>query len=153
MSAWQSLVAGFDISRFGRATPRFDPAELKLLNGRILGMMDYAEVSDRLADMGVDMGGGFWDAIRGNLSTLAEASDLHAIITAPITPVIDADDSQMLAVAAKLLPDGEPDTEHGPAGPRPLLLKPDVRARGCSCRCGWRLPASGQARNSPICCR
>ena len=61
------LVAGFDITRFGRATPRFDPAELKLLNGRVLGMMDYAEVSARLADMGVDMGSGFWDAIRGNL--------------------------------------------------------------------------------------
>lgn len=105
------LVAGFDITRFGRATPRFDPAELKLLNGRVLGMMDYAEVSARLADMGVDMGSGFWDAIRGNLATLAEASDLHAIITAPITPVIDAEDSQMLEAAAQLLPDGEPDTD------------------------------------------
>lgn len=103
------LIEGFDIARFGRATPRFDPAELNLINGRILGMLDYDTVQPRLAELKADMGADFWIAIRGNLETLAEARQLQAMITTPIEPVIAADDAVMLGVAAGLLPEGEPD--------------------------------------------
>ena len=103
------LVAGFDISRFGRATPRFDPADLTMINGRIIGMMDYGDVRERLSELGADMGQDFWDAVRGNLTRLSEVVDLHAMVTSPISPVIDADDKNMLEQAAALLPAGEPD--------------------------------------------
>lgn len=103
----QALVAGFDINRFGRATPRFDPAELKLLNGRILGMMDHAMVRERLEAMAIAGGEEFWLAVRGNIAALAEVADLYQMATTPITPVID--NADLLAEAAKLLPEGEPD--------------------------------------------
>lgn len=110
-SRMDDLVAGFDIGRFGRATPKFDPAELTLLNGRILGMMDYDAVADRLAGLGLEMDAPFWEAIRGNLATLSEATGLYAMVTAPITPVIADEDRDMLADAARILPEGEPDAE------------------------------------------
>jgi glutamyl-tRNA synthetase len=105
------LVEGFDISRFGRATAKFDPTELNLLNGRILGMMEYDAVSERLADMGIDMGADFWVAIRGNLNTIDEVKTLHDMIMAPIMPVVADEDKEMLATAAQLLPDGDPDAK------------------------------------------
>ncbi|MGC6484348.1 MAG: glutamate--tRNA ligase [Candidatus Puniceispirillales bacterium] len=105
------VVSGFDITRFGRATPKFDPAELSLLNGRILGMTDHEAVQDRLAAMGLDISPDFWSAIRGNLSTIADAAGLHAMVTAPLMPVIAAEDREMLAAAAQLLPEGDPEPE------------------------------------------
>ena len=100
------VIAGFDMTRFGRATPRFDPAELKMINSRILGQMEYEAVSGRLADLGITSGGAvFWNAVRGNIANIAEAKTWFDIATQPITPVIE--DQDFLATAASLLPEGE----------------------------------------------
>ena len=111
-AAMDELVAGFDIGRFGRATPRFDPAELKLLNGRVLGMAEYGAISERLAGLGVDFGDedrarAFWEAVRGNIATLNETRDLFRMVADTVSPVIE--EAGMLGKAADLLPDGEPD--------------------------------------------
>ena len=108
-TAMAEVVAGFDISRFGRATPRFDPAELKLLNGRVLGMTEFDAVAGRLEALGVDFGDAgraraFWEAVRGNIAVLDEALELFRMVTAEITPVIE--EAGMLASAAELLPEG-----------------------------------------------
>ncbi len=103
-------VAGFDITRFGRATPRFDENELKMLNGRLLGMMDFANVSADLEKLGISGNESFWLAARGNITILDDAKTWYEIATTPITPKISPEDKPMLAAAVELLPEGEPDT-------------------------------------------
>ena len=111
-TAMAELVAGFDITRFGRATPRFDPADLELLNGRILGMTEFDAVAGRLDALGVGFGDDararvFWNAVRGNIASLKEALEHFRMVTDTVAPVIE--EADMLARAADLLPDGEPD--------------------------------------------
>ena len=108
----EELVAGFDIGRFGRATPRFDPADLKLLNGRILGMLEYDSVAGRLGELDVVFDDeasarAFWLAVRGNISSLRDTLDLYRMVAAAVSPVIE--EADMIGKAASLLPGGEID--------------------------------------------
>src|SRR3546814_10857722 len=68
----QPLLDRFDFAHFGRAPARFDPAELQQLNARIVHLMDYEDVRERLPS-GVTVEA--WEAIRPHLSTVAEAAD------------------------------------------------------------------------------
>lgn len=101
------ITKGFDIHHFSRAAAKFDPAELANLNAKLLHSMDWNEVADRLDCDGADAT--FWQAIRGNISTLAEAADWWQVVTGPITPVIE--EADFLAAAAEELAGGPLDAE------------------------------------------
>ncbi|XDZ64660.1 glutamate--tRNA ligase [Alphaproteobacteria bacterium LSUCC0684] len=103
----QELIEGFDISRFGRATPRFDPAELKLVNSRVLNGMPFTSVEKRLEALGVGGGAGFWEAVRGNIDRLEDTARLFHMATEPLKPQLE--DGDLLAAAISALPEGEPD--------------------------------------------
>ena len=104
-AAMQDITDGFDLSRFGRATAKFDPAELAQVNARIVQQLSFADVAYRLASAGVDGGEAFWMAVRDNLSTVAEAGDWWQVCSAAIKPVIEA--AEVTDAAADLLPEGE----------------------------------------------
>ena len=103
----EQLADGFDLNRFGRATPRFDPEDLKVINAKLLHDTDFAQVSDRLAALGVEGGEAFWSAIRGNLSQLSDAAEWWQVASGDITPMISEDDREFCAAAGDLLPEGE----------------------------------------------
>jgi glutamyl-tRNA synthetase len=91
------LIASFDFSRFGRAPARFDEAELAQLNARIVHQLEHAAVADRLP-AGIDAAG--WEAIRPNLTTVAEAADWWAVVEGPIAaPPVEDEDRDFLAQA------------------------------------------------------
>lgn len=94
-----ALAAGFDIARFGRAMPKFDPADLELLNARLLHSLPFERVAARLP-AGYDAA--LWEAVRPNLSRLAEAEAWLAICRGPVVPQIE--DAAFAATAAGLLP-------------------------------------------------
>jgi len=94
------LVPGFDLATFGRAPARFDPADLAAINARTLHMLPHAAVSDRLP-AGMTAAG--WQAVRGNLSTLAEAADWQAVIAGPVAVTPEAEDVDYVAAAADVL--------------------------------------------------
>jgi glutamyl-tRNA synthetase len=95
------LLGSFDFSRFGRAPARFDEAELAALNQRIVHMLDFAAVSDRLPD---GMGEAAWEAIRPNLETVAQAADWWGIVTGPLdAPALDEEDCAFVGQAAAVL--------------------------------------------------
>jgi glutamyl-tRNA synthetase len=99
------LMDGFEIGKFGRATPKFDIDELRQLNARLMNVLPFDAVRDRLAAM--DLGGitaAFWDAVRPNLTKVADIRDWWTICNQPLTPVIE--EPQFTAEAAALLPDG-----------------------------------------------
>ncbi|WP_193371463.1 glutamate--tRNA ligase [Pelagibius marinus] len=94
-----ALAQGFDLSRFGRATPKFDPAELEHLNARLLHVTPFEAVADRLPQ-GFDAD--LWAAIRPNLTRLAEAAVWQNICRGPVIPQIE--DAGFARQAAELLP-------------------------------------------------
>ncbi|MGE5146519.1 MAG: glutamate--tRNA ligase [Candidatus Eiseniibacteriota bacterium] len=101
-SLWE-LVEGFDFGRFGRATPKFDPAELKQLNARVLHAMPFKGAHPRLGALGVkDADERFWFAIRGNIERLEDAVDWWRVCRGPMMPVID--DKAFADEAARHLP-------------------------------------------------
>ncbi|MCG8492448.1 MAG: glutamate--tRNA ligase [Sneathiellales bacterium] len=102
-----AVIDGFDISRFSRAAAKFDPAELKNLNARILHEMPWEQAKSKL-----DLDGtteAFWLAIRGNIDVIGEARQWWQVVNGEINPIVE--DQAFLDKAAELLPDGELDVE------------------------------------------
>lgn len=93
------LVASFDFARFGRAPARFDEEELAQLNARIVHQLGFDAVQDRLP---AGMGAAGWEAIRPNLSTVAEAADWWRVVEGPVAATIPEEDRAFLALAAGL---------------------------------------------------
>jgi glutamyl-tRNA synthetase len=96
------LVAGFDFSKLSRAPSRFDPHELRLLNAKLLHMLPFGAVADRLRAMGVAGDEAFWQAVKGNLAVLAEAKLWWEVVSGALQPVIA--DAKLCREAAALLP-------------------------------------------------
>jgi glutamyl-tRNA synthetase len=103
------LARGFDFAKLSRAPARFDPHELRLLNAKLLHMLPFNAVSDRLAATGVSGGAAFWEAVRGNLAVLGDAKVWWQVVNGSIEPIIA--DAALCSEAAALLPpepwDGE----------------------------------------------
>jgi glutamyl-tRNA synthetase len=106
----KQLIAEFDIAHYSRSTPKFDPAELEVLNAKVLHDTSYEAAKPRLAALGLDAallekhGEAFWLAVRGNLQKFAEAADWWKIIFDKHSPVIE--EKEFIAQATPLLPEG-----------------------------------------------
>jgi glutamyl-tRNA synthetase len=91
------LVAAFDFATFGRAPARFDLEELKALNARIVHLLPFEAVADRLPP---GMAPEDWAAIRPNLRTVAEAGDWWAILHGHVEAAAPEEDRDFLMAAA-----------------------------------------------------
>ncbi len=101
------LAALMDFAKISLAPGRFDVEELRALNARLLLGLPYAAVAHRLAAMGIASGApetvsAFWDAVRGNITTLADVRAWWDVVAGDIAPV--REDPAFLAAAASLLP-------------------------------------------------
>ncbi len=96
----RELADGFAFEKMGRALAHFDKAELTALNAKTLHAMPYEIVAPRLMAMGVHQP--VWEAVKPNVTRLADAVDLQRLVTGPVTPVIE--DADFIARAAALLP-------------------------------------------------
>lgn len=95
------LIAGFDLSTFGRAPAKFDEADLERLNAGIVHQLPFTAVQHRLPD-GMDAAG--WHAIRPNLAQVGEAGAWWQLVTGPVAqPEFADEDKAFLADAARLL--------------------------------------------------
>jgi glutamyl-tRNA synthetase len=96
------LIESIDFARFGRAPARFDEAELALLNQKILHHTDHAAVADRLPAAITEAR---WNAIRPNLTTVAEAAKWVVVFDGPFAPTsAEAADRLVLDAAAQAAP-------------------------------------------------
>lgn len=101
--ALEELAADFDLARYGRAAPKFDPAELQHLNARLLHDLPFEAVADRLAALGLDSAdAAFWEAVRPNLDRLDDARIWNTVCRGEIEPAIE--DANFARAAAALLP-------------------------------------------------
>ncbi|MBY0559380.1 glutamate--tRNA ligase [Hyphomicrobium sp.] len=97
------LAAKLDFSKISTAPGRFDVAELKVLNSKLLHTLEYAAVAERLRAAGIEGREDFWNAVRGNLETFADAGIWWNVVAGDIEPVIE--DSKLTVAAASVLPD------------------------------------------------
>lgn len=98
-----TLSRNFDIARFGRSSPRFDPADLAAFSAKVLHTMPFAEVKARLDAMGLaGVDAAFWNAVGGNLEKFADVRAWHAVCYGDIETVIE--DADFCRAAAGLLP-------------------------------------------------
>lgn len=99
------LVAGFNLSTFGRAPAKFDEADLERINAGIVHQLPYEAVAQRLPE-GMDAAG--WHAVRPNLAHVGEAVDWWKLVTGPITqPEFSSEDKAFLGQAQQFVVWGE----------------------------------------------
>jgi len=98
---YKELVEGFDLSKLSRAPARFDEAELRHLNAKLLHMLPWEAVKERLG-YGSET---FWLAIRGNIEILSDSRAWFDIVTNRIKPVVAEEDRAFVQSSAALLPD------------------------------------------------
>jgi glutamyl-tRNA synthetase len=115
-AALDELAAAFDWRKFGRASPKFDKAELERLNAQIVHAMPFAEAKGRA---GVPMDEAFWDAVRPNLAKASDAAEWWRVCREPLAPIVVAEDVGFLKAAADTLPDAV-DGETWPAWTKAL---------------------------------
>lgn len=97
----QPLIDGFDFSKFSRATAKFDPKDLEILNAKILHVTDFVAVQDRLPEGVIEP---IWNVARANIKKLDDIGEWLTIVNGPVTPVIE--DADFIGKAAALLPTG-----------------------------------------------
>ena len=102
------LVTEFDFGKIGRAPARFDEAELLSLNAAILHGLPFEAVKGRLAAVDPRAADeAFWSVVRENCSLLPEVAGWVETVFGDVTSLVDAEDKDFIATAAKPLPEGE----------------------------------------------
>jgi glutamyl-tRNA synthetase len=98
-----ALASTFDLGKFGKASPKFDPAELTHLSARLLHGTAFEAVRDRLAGLGLAaVDAALWQAARGNIGRLADLAEWVEVCYGKVAPAVE--DAGFLQTAAPLLP-------------------------------------------------
>ncbi len=104
----ETLIEGFDISRFGSAPTKFDAEDLKPLTARYLQTLQVADVADEIAALGVPdaQAERFWAVTHENITTLHDLRGWWRMMCEGAEPVIAPEDKDFVAQAMTLLPEG-----------------------------------------------
>lgn len=99
----EDLVKSHDLAKFGKSSPRFDPAELLHLNAQLLHRLPFDEAKGHLAGVGLsDVDAALWDVARANVERIEEIAEWQRICRGTIAPQIV--DPAFAAQAADVLP-------------------------------------------------
>ncbi|MCB1377726.1 MAG: glutamate--tRNA ligase [Alphaproteobacteria bacterium] len=97
---YSELIEGFDLAKLSRAPARFDEADLRSLNAKLVHNLPWEAVRDRLPDANEAL----WLAIRGNLETVTESAVWIKIVNNHIGSAAGSEDKDFLREAAATLP-------------------------------------------------
>jgi len=100
--ALDELASDFALDHYNAATPKFDRAELTHLSARLLHMMPFAAIRERLAVLNLAVDEPLWNIARANIGKLTDLREWLDVCRGSITPVID--DATFAGKAAALLP-------------------------------------------------
>ena len=97
----QTVIASFDITKFGRANARFNPDDLTAVNARIVRSLPFDDVSVELKGYGIEGAKAaiFWTTVRANVKKIRDAVGLWPLVSGAITPVIGESDFAALALS------------------------------------------------------
>jgi len=91
------LASGFDFAHFGRAPAHFDPADVELVNARLLHQIDFDAVADRLPAGASEED---WLLIRPNLARLGDFASWMPVLAGEIDPPDLGHDERLLVKTA-----------------------------------------------------
>ena len=94
VASLDDLAATFDFAHFGRAPAHFDPHDVELLNARLLHVLDYASVAERLPETATEED---WLLLRPNLERLADFDGWFAVLHGEVEPPELGHDERLLA--------------------------------------------------------
>lgn len=102
------LIEGFDLSHFGSAPTKFDEADLFPLTARHLQSLDFAQVAERIAALGVPapLAERFWRVVRENITVLDDMAGWWDLFRDGGAPQVADEDRDFIAQALSML--GEP---------------------------------------------
>jgi glutamyl-tRNA synthetase len=108
----EEIIGGFDLNKFGSAPTKFDDSDLIPITAKYLQGLDYVDVSQDVAAIGVpvDIAEDFWNVTRTNISTLKDLGGWWELIKNGATPEIDFEDKEFIAQAILMLPEVPFDT-------------------------------------------
>jgi glutamyl-tRNA synthetase len=99
----EPLIESFDLSKFSRASAKFDPTEIFRLNAKILHDTDYEDIRERLQAIGrADIDRPSWEAISPNIERLSDVEDWWKVAKGPVEPIIE--EPEYIAEALAQLP-------------------------------------------------
>ncbi|MEQ9039691.1 MAG: glutamate--tRNA ligase [Silicimonas sp.] len=103
----EALIEGFDLSHFGAAPTKFDEADLDPLTARVIQTLEPGEVDAELEKAGVPeaMRAAYWNAVRDNVATRAEAGVWWPVFAGDATPVVSDEDRDFVVQAFEMLGD------------------------------------------------
>ena len=107
-STVQEVVDGFDVSKFGAAPTKFDPADLEPMTARVNAAKPFAEVAGMVAGLGIpaELAEKFWSVVRENITYLSDMGPWWELFRDGTPAVVDAEDAQFIEAALGML--GEP---------------------------------------------
>ncbi len=104
----QEVVDGFDLSKFGAAPTKFDPADLEPLTARVNAAKPLDQVAGAIAALGVPdaLVAPFWGVVRENITILADMALWWDVFSgkAEADAPIPEEDRAFVAQALDLLP-------------------------------------------------
>lgn len=127
----EALASSFAFSKIGRAPARFDEAELKGVNAAILHDLSFEDVHERLSAIDPRAANAaFWTTVRENCSVLPDVRAFVEVAFGDITPIVEEEDREYIAVAAASLPEGDIENETWGAWTSALKVETGRKGRG-----------------------
>lgn len=104
------LAQHFRLDHVSRSASKFDPADLDHMTAALVHAMPFAQAEARLAALGITgpKAAPFWEAVRGNCATVAEAGFWWGVLTRMPDDAepLSADDAAFVRQAFDVFPDG-----------------------------------------------
>lgn len=125
------LAEEFSFDKIGRSPARFDEKELNGLNATLTHEMSFDDVRERLAKLDEKAASEeFWLLVRENCERVEDAGRFVAVAFGEIDPVVDDEDKDFIAAAAKLFPDGDVTSDTWGAWTNALKAETGRKGRG-----------------------
>ncbi|MDR0661765.1 MAG: glutamate--tRNA ligase [Holosporales bacterium] len=91
VTSLEALVESFSLYKISLAEAQFDLSELRHLNRHLLHDLPFSQVAPDFQEKGIPLTPAFWEAIRGNITTLKEGQHWWNICYGKIPPPPDQD--------------------------------------------------------------
>lgn len=98
----EDLASSLDFSKFSRATPKFDVADLERMNTKYLHHLPFRQIEGRLREIIPEITEEFWIAVGGNVNHLEEIKQWWDVCHKEVAPIVEEED--YIKVALKELP-------------------------------------------------
>ncbi len=106
---FEELVKEFSFSSYSKSATNYDLDEVKIINQKLIQMLDFEDVKDRLEEIGVNVSEEFYRNVRANLSILADIKIWDDICNKPLRNENAPEDKEFLQKISLILPENTRD--------------------------------------------